>query len=327
MNIVYCIGNGFDIAQGLKTQYCDFYDQYTNRYPISISPSAKKLRKSIKSDYKTWADLEMGLGEYTINLNEDDHDEAYFDLSDSLREHLKNEERRFWPNATRKDEVIGDLVTPYKTLLERDAAEISSILDQRPSETIHINIISFNYTTTLEKIHPEHESVHICNLTNHNVYLDNIYHIHGTLDFAMIMGVNDSDQIRNEAFHNNPNICDVLVKPQSNEAIRSNNVVICEKLIAEADLIVIFGMSIGETDKLWWQLIGATLLRKNAKLIIFEHLDKPIDFTRAQKIGAKRKEVINRFISKINFRPDFIDIISSRIYVNFSTDFLAPHKN
>ena len=94
MNIVYCIGNGFDIAQGLKTRYSDFYDQYTNRYPISISPSAKKLRKSIKSDYKTWADLEMGLGEYTINLNEDDHDEAYFDLSDSLREHLKNEERR-----------------------------------------------------------------------------------------------------------------------------------------------------------------------------------------------------------------------------------------
>lgn len=326
MNIVYCIGNGFDIAQGLRTRYSDFYAQYTNKYSTSISPSAKKLRESIKSDYETWADLEMGLGAYTIYLNEDNHDEAYFDLSDSLREYLKKEEKRFWPDATRKDEIIGDLVRPYKTLLERDAAEISSILDKNPLEDIHINIISFNYTTTLEKLLPEHESVQICNLTHHNVYLDNIYHIHGTLDSAMIMGVNDSSQILNEAFHNNPDICDVLVKPQSNEAIRSNNVSICEKLITQADLIVIFGMSIGETDKLWWQLIGETILDNKVKLIIFEHIDKPIDFTRAQKIGAKRKEVIKKFTSKLKFQPEHIKIISNRIYVNFSTDFLAPHK-
>lgn len=326
MNIVYCIGNGFDIAQGLRTRYSDFYAQYTNKYSTSISPSAKKLRGSIKSDYETWADLEMGLGAYTIYLNEDNHDEAYFDLSDSLREYLKKEEKRFWPDATRKDEIIGDLVRPYKTLLERDAAEISSILDKNPLEDIHINIISFNYTTTLEKLLPEHESVQICNLTHHNVYLDNIYHIHGTLDSAMIMGVNDSSQVLNEAFHNNPDICDVLVKPQSNEAIRSNNVLICEKLITQADLIVIFGMSIGETDKLWWQLIGETILDNKVKLIIFEHIDKPIDFTRAQKIGAKRKEVIKKFTSKLKFQPEHIKIISNRIYVNFSTDFLAPHK-
>lgn len=326
MNIVYCIGNGFDLAQGLHTSYKSFYDKYTKYYPLDLSPCAKKLRENISGDYESWADLEIGLGEYTTQLTEDEHDTAYFDISDSLREHLKGEEKRFSPIGDRKAEILSDISTPYKNLLDRDAAEIIEILERRTNETVNVSIISFNYTNILEQILPEHKHVSISKIGSKPTYLENIYHVHGTTDTTMIMGVNDPSQLRNESFRENPDICDVIVKPQTQEAIRSNDVLICKKLIQKADIIVIFGMSLGETDKLWWNLIGNTILNKQAKLILFEHINKPIDFARGQKLGAKRKEVIKKFTSKLNIHPNFIPTVEKNIFVNFSTDYFAPHS-
>lgn len=327
MNIVYCIGNGFDLAQGLHTSYKSFYDKYTKDYPLDLSPCAKKLRENISGDYESWADLEIGLGEYTTKLTEEEHDTAYFNISDSLRKYLKGEEKLFSPIGDRKSEVLSDISTPYKNLLDRDAAEIIDIIDKRFGETVHINIISFNYTNILEQILPEHNHIPISPIRSKPTYLENIYHVHGTTDTTMIMGVNDPSQLRNESFRENPDICDVIVKPQTQEAIRSNDVLICKKLIQNADIIVIFGMSLGETDKLWWNLIGNTILNKQVKLILFEHINKPIDFARGQKLGAKRKEVIKKFTSKLNIHPNFIPTVEKNIFVNFSTDFFAPHNN
>ena len=197
-----------------------------------ICPSfPKKLRENISGDYESWADLEIGLGEYTTQLTEDEHDIAYFDISDSLREHLKGEEKRFSPSGDRKAEILSDISTPYKNLLDRDAAEIIEILERRTNETVNVSIISFNYTNILEQILPEHNHTPISPIRSKPTYLGNIYHVHGTTDTTMIMGVNDPSQLRNEAFRENPDICDVIVKPQTQEAIRSNDVLICKKLI------------------------------------------------------------------------------------------------
>lgn len=41
MNILYLIGNGFDLAQGLKTKYTDFYPYYIGR--TVYNPAVKKM--------------------------------------------------------------------------------------------------------------------------------------------------------------------------------------------------------------------------------------------------------------------------------------------
>ena len=41
MNILYLIGNGFDLAQGLKTKYTDFYPYYIDR--TVCNPAVKKI--------------------------------------------------------------------------------------------------------------------------------------------------------------------------------------------------------------------------------------------------------------------------------------------
>lgn len=64
MDILYIIGNGLDIAFNLKTSYPDFFKFY-----LSLPTKDKELlamKKDIEEqENETWADLEIGLGEYS----------------------------------------------------------------------------------------------------------------------------------------------------------------------------------------------------------------------------------------------------------------------
>lgn len=94
MRIVYLIGNGFDLAQGLKTTYNQFYK---NRILSTSFPSGilKTMQTSIKEDVASWADLEKRLGEFTTEMSGlEDVDTVYDYLKKELREYLNGEESR-----------------------------------------------------------------------------------------------------------------------------------------------------------------------------------------------------------------------------------------
>lgn len=330
MEILYLIGNGLDIAQGMNTRYSDFYKKYSKPYEIDIHPAAKKLRAEIDKDYTTWADMELSFGKYTENITETDIEDVYYDLSDSMRDYLIGEQDNYKVTESAVESAKNDLITPYASLLERDKEEFLGFIRHLESQNIHnsnfdinINAISFNYTNILEQLLAPFRGKQIGNIFTHRTFLRNICHIHGTLDGAMIMGVNDNSQIHNEAFKKDSAICDMLIKPQSNEATRSNNDIVCERLINKADIIIIFGMSLGETDKTWWQSIGSRIATGRAKLIIFEHIIEPLDYRRIHKLGAMRQNVISKFTSHLGFNQTTLEIIEENTYINFNTDFLA----
>ena len=142
----------------------------------------------------------------------------------------------------------------------------------------------------------------------------------------MIMGVNDISQLHNEDYKTRTDICDILVKPQSNNAIRSNNDINSKRLIQKADIIIVFGMSLGATDKLWWDLIGTKITSSKSKLILFEHIDQPINFRRGHRLGIMREEVIKKFTAHLNSSDISLRKIEENTYVNFSTDFFSKSK-
>lgn len=94
MNIVYFIGNGFDINIGLKTRYADFYEHYK-----SVSSESKlitELKKEISEGIVNWSDLELAFGKYTIRLNDiKEFDEVYEDIVNNLADYLIVEEEKF----------------------------------------------------------------------------------------------------------------------------------------------------------------------------------------------------------------------------------------
>ena len=315
MEILYLIGNGFDLAQGFKTRYTDFYPFYVER--SIINPAIKKICAEIGRDYYTWADLEYRLGQYSIEIDKNDFDDVYYDLSDKLQEYLKRETRGVTFTENDLNKLKADFIQPYEYLSGIEQESLRNMYAN--ASNFNINVISFNYTDVLDKALPK--LGFIGTTMGVNAYYKNLYHIHGVLDKTIILGVNDKSQIANEDFAEDEDIKDLLVKPQSNDAIRSLEAVYCQQLISRADVIILYGLSIGETDKLWWNLIGEKLkINKDTKVVIFKYEENPIDPTKTQKLGAKRRLVIDDFMKKMGLLKD--SVVRSRIYVSFDTTFM-----
>ena len=66
MNILFLIGNGFDLNLGMKTNYNDFYKYYASKQ--SSSDLIQKLKKEIDGNIENWSDLELALGKYPSAL-------------------------------------------------------------------------------------------------------------------------------------------------------------------------------------------------------------------------------------------------------------------
>ena len=99
-----------------------------------------------------------------------------------------------------------------------------------------------------------------------------IVHVHGFTDHDLIMGVNDAGQIKNQAFAQDSDIIEEIVKPLQNEIIRMNFDNDAIRLIKSSDIICVYGMSIGGTDKKWWQLVMNWLQESTANhLIVLQH--------------------------------------------------------
>ncbi len=151
MRTVFILGNGFDMNLGLPTGYQDFYDYYLKQ------PSTEKEVKSLKDHlekerYTRWADLELGLGLYTQELaSEKEVEIILHDLSDYLIEYLKDVSAAFTPDINIVNRVFGGLARPYSALPGGMARMVETICTQNGTPN-KIDVISFNYTDTFERI-------------------------------------------------------------------------------------------------------------------------------------------------------------------------------
>lgn len=94
MNILFLIGNGFDLNLGLKTRYSEFYEYYKSIN--SQSDSINTLKENISTNLENWSDLELALGSYTDNIrSREEFDEIFEDIGDKLADYLQQEENKF----------------------------------------------------------------------------------------------------------------------------------------------------------------------------------------------------------------------------------------
>lgn len=285
MNIVFLIGNGFDINLGMKTSYADFYDDYTKTYRTTSEP-INRMMDSI-AQYKTnnlWADLEKGLGEYTSNISSvKELREVYFHLNETLMAYLKHQEidtKYLTSDAANKLKI--DLMNPHMGFRQRLRQEIMSFMNLGGVAQDDVHIITFNYTKTIEMIMAAGELkipavLGTKNNSGSKTVLQSINHIHGTLsDPELIMGVNDKSQILNEQFANDPSALSMLVKPET--TINRGDMLDdkCEFIVAHADLFCLFGLSLGETDQKWWDLLSQRFVSSNVHIIYFAHDNRKI---------------------------------------------------
>ena len=267
MNILFLIGNGFDLNLGMNTRYSDFCEYYQT--VDSQSNYVNKLKNNISKDLKNWSDLELALGEYTENINsQTEFDTAFEDIGGKLSDYLEKEERKLDFSKLDGKGIYDYLAFPEKSLPQADQNKIISFKNKWKNHQWNVKIITFNYTRTIENLVGD-KQIQIGTHHNTPTILQGIEHIHGYANDRRIMGVNDVSQIRNISFHENQDILEALVKPKCNQAQRHAIDDLCRRQISESNLICIFGSSIGDTDNLWWALIGKQL-KKECILIIFD---------------------------------------------------------
>lgn len=246
-------------------------------------------------------------------------DSIYEDLRHNLRTYINQEKKRIDDkNDFNVEALIKDLKMPERFLPGELVDDIQS--HRRNFPTDRNNILSFNYTESIDKI------LSTSGATKEDIKIHNSLHIHRLTD-KIIFGVNDESQIANKELAKNENVGNLLIKPKINATYRDRHILNCTKLIDDANLICLFGVSMGDTDRYWWMKIGDRLLTSSTKLIFYQFLsdeeyydysnDGPHQFN---KENALRKEIMKKMgltkVEEASYRARiYIDIMKREDHI------------
>lgn len=309
-NILFILGNGFDLNYGLPTKYQHFYSYYKFHLPEDMKVSEVAKQFLVCNREKDWSRLEEYLGEF-VSQYVNNHTEAtediminfYGHLNSSLEDYLLLVESQFVENGVTELErakFLKDLESPqmYLAEVERGLISIAYGAERR--------ILNFNYTSLVSRL----SSI---------LYL----HPHRRLqDNGLIFGVNDKSQLTGRVLEKEfEYFVRQIVKPEVNADIRSEEYLQAKSFIQEADMICFFGLSYGATDKYWWDIVRETYQSTDVIIILFPYIPK--NLKEYQKGGCKDKARLD-FMQKMGMGEPTEDD-KQRIYVAITRE-MFPSK-
>ena len=214
MNILFIIGNGFDLNLGLETSYGDFYEWYLESYDSRKQNVVDFINKiNEKKPYnKLWSCMELALGEYTSYLSSENIVNEYTELHDNLIEAMSA--------FIKGKEATLDISKISQTLFNQYFISPESYADLKPNDTTYfhnlrqnsvnratswgLNIMSFNYSNSLEKITGFEVGAEVGAFYKNStgkIKINRVEHIHGTTDDRLIIGVNSQLLLFYEGLH------------------------------------------------------------------------------------------------------------------------------
>ncbi len=313
MNVLFLIGNGFDLNVGLKTRFKDVLEAYLKRK--DTDPRLCKFKEDINLDFENWSDFEKQMGVYTDKFTPETIDDYCFcirDFREFLVAHLKKEESRIdCDNQDRIISVFRDSLQKFHNELQPSDKQIfHSITNQ---VQIRLNFITFNYTDVFDKC--------LKILRDRGALVDDIgtiLHIHGTTEEHLIMGVDNVSQIKNENIAEDKKLERTIIKPIINDKLKNLNNKTGHSLVLQSHVICVFGLSLGETDQRWWELLG-NRLKSNAecRLILYVKEDE-WNLIHPEDSIEKIEEVLEKAFNAMRISRS--QSISDRIHIGFNTN-------
>lgn len=303
MNITFLIGNGFDIGIGLHTSYEDFYPIYCQPNDDD-SECIKRFKEVLRNrgsesangglgTVQDWSDFEIAIGRYTADFSIDQKEEfqeVFEDFCIRFNEYLENEEKNIdYANSRMISETMYNAIKQYYFLQPAEKARIQSTYNGH-SHPYTVQFVNFNYTSCVDSCVQL-----LARQADKRYYsIGNVLHVHGSIAQGMIMGINDATQIANKAFAEDEDISAELIKTKQIETMQTNYNNDLARLIQTSDIICIYGMSIGETDKTYWEQIGQWLTKgATHKLVILVH-DKKYN----PRHPFSRKRIVDHYTYK-----------------------------
>lgn len=218
--VLLIIGNGFDLSLGLDTSYQSFLksQEFYNIGTYTLSSYLEQKQK-----IQNWVDIEKELANYCLDLYKIKHNpqarnplpelkDDYRALCTQLKKYLRKEELKL-------------------TSVNKGAYPVQLLQDLSKKQIEPLDVITFNYTDTLDRI-----SRYLLNVSKPNVY-----HVHGSLKTDIVFGVDDKSDLHKEEMF--------LYKSYSPfKQIRP-----IKRLLDTYNNIIFFGYSLGDTDRQYFQ--------------------------------------------------------------------------
>lgn len=240
---LFIIGNGFDLANGIKSSYMDFHKWLKdNDYSHLIS----MMDRFFSNRRDVWSDIETALGEYNENYildyckpNED------IDYDHPMRSVAAIEDSPDWLFQP----ILEDFINAFGDWVDSIDITTAERIRTLPTESIYL---TFNYTETLERVY--------------SIPKSNILHIHGCrlLDEKYIIGHNNYRD-PDDAYNDESEMLYIqntwskiigwmngLLKDTS--AIISKNQNFFERL-SDIKCVIVYGHSLNEVDMLYMEEI------------------------------------------------------------------------
>lgn len=311
MQILYLIGNGFDINAHLDTGAKNFVKKLKcllESRQGELSEGAQLLLKSLKDDIETWADFEMALGQFTADVEGTENpsstfEEAYAAFHDYFSDEIEAENARARDVEISQEVAVAfrkGMVSVFDDVMA--PAEKSVLNNAFKNGGCSIRFITFNYTCLLDRLVDMGMKIGCDTRKGGFTNLEAPLHIHGTLDdgVGILIGVDNEEQISGTACRESDDVRNMLVKPVSNDRIGMLRDESAERLIESSDIIAVYGMSMGDSDARWWERLGAWLSNQSVTgrlLVIARHLEN----RRTQRhwvLPRFKDSVIDEFLDK-----------------------------
>ena len=324
MNVTFLIGNGFDINLGLDTRYTDFIKLYCKDLSQDNFIIQKFKKDIIQRQLPLWSNAELAFGKQTTLITDhftvEDYCNCHLDFCISLAKYLKDEQKKFVLNKENARSVsekfstaINDLTFGFRTVPRTDIQSLISSYGD-----LVFNFIDFNYTNILDRIYSETSSSF--GWGKHNGYTNTkgkLIHAHGTVEMDMVLGVHDETQISNlDCFKSvDKYYLAQLIKSQTDYVNEENTYKQTIQILNSSDLIYIYGMSLGETDKYWWESICKLLQARSSLRVIIHSFGTPegelLNFEKRRHEDARR----NKLFDLGNVEEEIRAKIQNRVHV------------
>ncbi len=316
MEITILVGNGFDLNLGLKTTYKDFIAYYLNK--SSKNENIEQFKKDITKNLVSWANAEIKFGEYTSNYKIGEKEKfmgSHDDFIDELAEYLTFESKKIDITEDICQKFGDDFQDIYEGFNAEERVNIEEIFNAFAASGYFYNFLIFNYTLFIDEFDKssdiQYQQYNYGHVVRTNK-IKEIRHIHGTILKEMSLGLNDVSQIENiDLFEGDNNDINQLVKQQNNKAFGEFNDKYGHELLERSLIYYVYGMSLGETDKLWWERLGL-LLSQNPKRRLILH-----NFSDSGNPRLSRHSARNKTECKKKFMAFQNDEVAKKINVDY----------
>lgn len=287
-DVLYILGNGFDLAHNLPTSYESFHSWLENNGDKSFVRAFEKLYPNVKDDIGLWRDLESALGNVSLE-HAIEFDWNYQECPDEFRcENSSHDSYRCGDNLRLVTKVLPSCF--WEWALSIDLSNCEEVFKLCKDAYC----FSFNYTRTLEDVY--------------DMDLDKIHHIHGDIGNNKELVVGYGEALFEESHFESgyPEVNVELILNALRERRKPVSVIIQEpeflkfmQSLSSVSSVVVYGHSCSKVDKPYFVEI-AKYIKDNAHWTFYVHESDNNNFVKRYADSIRQE---NQLIEVTNESP------------------------